>query len=85
MGGGGGGGSVNGRIFWSSTSPHLATSNEASKSGCHGYAKSDLKVFTKSCSHSVCVSVVCEHQVVVTNRALKCDSVFTFKIQFSFI
>jgi len=51
-GGGGGGEGVDGasmeRIFWSNTSHHLATSSEASTSGCHGSAESDLKVSTKS-------------------------------------
>lgn len=57
MGGEGGGGSVNGRIFWSNTSHHLATSTEASTSGCHGSAESDLKVSTKSLCLCVCESV----------------------------
>lgn len=41
MGGEGGGESVNGRIFWSNTPHHLATSSEASTSGCHGSAEND--------------------------------------------
>lgn len=55
MGGERVGGSVNGRIFWSNTSHHLATSSEASTSGCHGSTESDLKVPTKSCGQPLCV------------------------------
>lgn len=55
MGREGDGGSVNGRIFWSNTSHPLATSSEASTSGCHGSAEGDLKGSTKSCGQTLCV------------------------------
>lgn len=50
----GDGGSVNERIFWSNTSHPLATSSEASTSGCHGSTEGDLKGSTKSCGPTLC-------------------------------
>lgn len=44
---------VNRRIFWSNTSHPLATSSEASTSGCHGSAESDSEGSTKSCGQTV--------------------------------
>ena len=69
-----GGESINGRIFWFSTSHCPATSSEASTSGCHGSAESDLKVSTKSCSHTRSLR---ENDVfewgLDTNCILKCE------------
>lgn len=49
----GDGGSVNWRIFWPNTSHLLATSSEASTSGCHGSAWGNLK----GCGQPVCERV----------------------------
>lgn len=75
VGGEGGGGSVNGGIFWSNTSHHLATSSEASTSGCHGSPESDLKVSTKSCGQPVCVCV--RIRWWLPTGFFKCQSAFT--------